>query len=62
MIGDSEETIAELCHDIENNTLKKFYEKPLTKLSFPRPKYELVINKKIGNFFSYLYYLFKYCH
>ena len=50
MIGDSEETIAELCHDIENNTLKKFYQKPLSKLSFPTPKYELVINKKIGNF------------
>ena len=50
MIGDSEETIAQLCHDIENNTLKKFYEKPLTSLSFPLPKYELVINKKIGNF------------
>lgn len=50
MIGDSEETIAELCHDIENNTLKKFYEKPLTSLSFPTPKYELVTKKKIGNF------------
>jgi len=50
MIGDSEETIAELCHDIENNTLKKFYEKPLTTLSFPTPKYELVLKKKIGNF------------
>ena len=41
MIGDSEETIAQLCHDIENNTLKKFYEKPLTSLSFPLPKYEI---------------------
>ena len=50
MIGDSEETIAELCHDIENNTLKKFYEKPLTTLSFPTPKYELIMNKKIGYF------------
>lgn len=50
MIGDSEETIAQLCHDIEQGTLQKFYEKPLTTLSFPRPKYELVLNKKIGNF------------
>ena len=50
MIGDSEETIAQLCHDIENNQLKKFYEKPLTTLSFPLPKYELVTKKKIGNF------------
>ncbi|MBE7077130.1 MAG: radical SAM protein [Clostridiales bacterium] len=50
MIGDSEETIAQLCHDIENNTLQKFYEKKLTSLSFPLPKYELVLNKKIGHF------------
>lgn len=50
MIGDSEETIAQLCHDIENGELKKFYEKPLTSLSFPLPKYELVTQKKIGNF------------
>ena len=50
MIGDSEETIVELCKDIENGTLKKFYQKPTMKLSFPLPKYELVANKKIGNF------------
>ena len=50
MIGDSEETIIELCHDLENGTLKPFYEKPLHKLSFPTPKYELVLNKKIGHF------------
>ena len=50
MIGDSEETIAELCHDIEKGQLKKFYQKPLTSLSFPTPKYELVTHKKIGNF------------
>ena len=50
MIGDSEETIAELCHDIENDTLKRFYEKPLTTLSFPTPKYELILKKKIGHF------------
>lgn len=50
MIGDSEETIQQLCRDIENGCLQKFYEKPLTALSFPRPKYELVLNKKIGNF------------
>jgi radical SAM superfamily enzyme YgiQ (UPF0313 family) len=50
MIGDSEETIAELCRDLENNTLKRFYEKPLTSLSFPMPKYELITNKRIGHF------------
>lgn len=50
MIGDSEETIAELCRDLENNTLKKFYQKPLSTLSFPTPKYELITSKKIGYF------------
>lgn len=50
MIGDSEETIGQLCKDIENGCLQPFYEKPLTKLSFPCPRYDLVINKKIGHF------------
>ena len=50
MIGDSEETIGELCKDIEKNCLKPFYNKPLSTLSFPVPKYELVIDKKIGHF------------
>ena len=50
MIGDSEETIIELCHDIENNCLKQFYEKKLNSLSFPLPRYDLVVNKKIGYF------------
>ena len=50
MIGDSELTIQELCHDIENNAIKPFYNKPLSTLSFPTPKYELVLNKKIGHF------------
>ena len=44
MIGDSEETIIELCHDIENNCLKQFYEKKLNSLSFPLPRYDLVVN------------------
>ena len=50
MIGDSEETIGQLCKDIENGCLQPFYEKPLTKLSFPRPRYDLVVGKKIGYF------------
>jgi len=50
MIGDSEETMAQVCHDIENGCIKPFYEKPLTALSYPTPRYDLVINKKIGDF------------
>ncbi|MDY2880553.1 MAG: radical SAM protein [Candidatus Borkfalkiaceae bacterium] len=50
MIGDSEETIVELCHDLENGTLKDFYEKPITKLELPLPRYDLVVHKRIGDF------------
>lgn len=50
MIGDSEETIGELCRDIENGCLKPFYNKPLTSLSTPLPRYDLVLKKRIGDF------------
>ena len=50
MIGDSEETIKELCHDIERGQLKPYYEKPITSLSTPLPRYDLVVNKRIGDF------------
>ena len=50
MIGDSEKTIIELCKDIENNSLKPFYNSPLDTLSFPRPRYDLVLGKRIGHF------------
>lgn len=50
MIGDSEETIGELCRDIENGCLKPIYNKPISKLELPLPRYDLVVNKKIGDF------------
>ena len=50
MIGDSEETWGEMLEDYRNGTLKKVYKKKLTKLETPLPKYELILNKKIGNF------------
>lgn len=50
MIGDSEETIKELCHDIERGEIKPFYEKPLTALSTPLPRYDLMLKKRIGDF------------
>ena len=49
MIGDSEETWGEMIEDYRNGTLKKVYKKKLTKLETPLPKYELILNKKIGN-------------
>ncbi len=50
MIGDSEETWGEMIEDYRNGTLKKVYKKKLTKLETPLPKYELILNKKSGNF------------
>lgn len=50
MIGDAENAIAKLCRDIENGELKPFYKKPLETLSTPLPRYDLVINKRIGDF------------
>ena len=50
MIGDSEETWGEMLNDYLNGCLKKTYKKKLTKLVTPLPRYELVLNKKIGNF------------
>ncbi|MBE5870738.1 MAG: B12-binding domain-containing radical SAM protein [Lachnospiraceae bacterium] len=50
MIGDSEETWAEMVRDYAEGNLKKVYRKKLTKLTYPIPKYELILSKKIGNF------------
>ena len=50
MIGDAEETWAEMLRDYENGRLQKTYRKKLTTLSTPLPKYELLLDKKIGNF------------
>ncbi|MEI8199030.1 MAG: radical SAM protein [Eubacteriales bacterium] len=50
MIGDAENAIAKICRDIENGELKPFYREPLETLSTPLPRYDLVINKRIGDF------------
>ena len=50
MIGDSEETWGEMINDYFNGTLKDFYKKQLKELKTPLPRYELILNKKIGNF------------
>ena len=50
MIGDAEEIWAEMIHDYSRGELKKVYKKKLEKLTTPLPKYELLLNKKIGNF------------
>ncbi len=50
MIGDAEETWAQMLEDYSKGKLQKVYQKRLTKLETPLPKYELLLNKKIGNF------------
>ena len=50
MIGDAEETWAEMLQDYAEGKLKRFYQKKLTTLKTPLPRYELLLNKKIGNF------------
>lgn len=50
MIGDAEETWAEMINDYSNGKLKKVYRKKLIKLKTPLPKYELLLDKNIGNF------------
>ncbi len=50
IIGDAEEVWEDVLEDIEKGQLKPFYKKELTELNTPIPRYDLLINKKIGNF------------
>lgn len=50
MIGDAEETWGQMLSDYLAGNLQKVYQKKLTKLETPLPKYELILGKKIGNF------------
>jgi radical SAM superfamily enzyme YgiQ (UPF0313 family) len=51
VIGDAEETILELCKDLEDGTLKPRYaDKVKGTLITPLPRYDLVVGKKIGDF------------
>lgn len=50
VIGDAEEVWQEVLGDIEGGTLKPFYKKELSKLEYPIPRYDLLINKSVGDF------------
>lgn len=50
MIGDAEETWGEMIEDFKNGRLKRIYQKKLTELKTPLPRYEMLLDKKIGNF------------
>jgi len=50
IIGDAEEIWREVLKDIEQGNLKHFYKKELKKLEYPMPRYDLLVNKSIGDF------------
>jgi radical SAM superfamily enzyme YgiQ (UPF0313 family) len=50
ILGDAEEVWAEVLRDLEAGTLKPRYRSELTRLSTPLPRYELVLDKRIGDF------------
>ncbi len=50
IIGDGEISFPKMLEDFKNGNLQDFYNDPLKKLTYPLPKYELLTNKKIGDF------------
>jgi len=50
IIGDAEEVWGEMLDDFSKGKTKKIYKKKLTHLKPPLPRYELLLNKSIGNF------------
>ena len=50
VIGDVEEVWKELLEDFQAGSLKPFYKKEMKELSSPLPRYDLLINKNIGDF------------
>ena len=50
VLGDSEEVWLDVLRDIEMGTLQPRYQKDLTSLSTPLPRYELITSKRIGDF------------
>ena len=50
VIGDAEEVWPSLLEDVLNGNIKPFYEKTLTKLEYPLPRFDLLLNKNIGDF------------
>ncbi len=50
VVGDAEDVWADLLNDYINKKLKKIYRKELEKFDPPLPKYELLLNKNIGDF------------
>ncbi len=50
IIGDAEEVWEDMLDDYLRGTLQKEYRKKLTSLHTPLPRYEMILDKRIGNF------------
>jgi radical SAM superfamily enzyme YgiQ (UPF0313 family) len=50
IIGDGEKSFVRMVEDYKRGNLQPFYDMPLDKLTYPLPKYELLAEKKIGDF------------
>ncbi|MBI9011003.1 MAG: radical SAM protein [Clostridiales bacterium] len=50
VVGDAEEVWEELLKDYENDVLKDIYHKPINTLSTPLPRFDLILDKSIGDF------------
>lgn len=50
VVGDAESVWEDLLKDYESGQLKPLYKKQLTTLQTPVPRYDLILNKKIGDF------------
>ena len=50
VIGDGERSFPALVEDFRHNRLKRIYDMPLSVLTYPLPRYELLTAKRIGDF------------
>ena len=50
LVGDAEDIWQEVLRDYEKGQLKSIYEKKLLQLSPPSPRFDLILNKAIGDF------------
>ncbi len=50
VIGDAEEVWEKVIRDFESGLLKKCYKEELDSLSTPLPRFDLIVNKNIGDF------------
>jgi len=50
IVGDAEDLWLDVLRDFENGRMKPLYKKELKKLTTPLPRFDLILDKKIGDF------------